>query len=125
MAVQVVYNTKSLPIYGHLSQPPQQLTSLPNSSNIHQTLSQSPILNTNQNPQTSKHAQRSHGTPFKSNSLFAPFKPHQQNQLANGNIDTKTNIPLKSSTISLAEFACDIEKEITNKVLNKLKLNQD
>eukprot|EP01084_Bolivina_argentea_P007852 14736_1 len=52
---------------------------------------------------------------------FTPFKPHQQQQLPFGNTEPK---PLKSSTISLAEFASDIEKEITNKVLHKLKLNQ-
>eukprot|EP01084_Bolivina_argentea_P010426 19419_1 len=107
MAVQVMYHNQS--VHTHPSFQTQQLKQSPNSSINGQTLSHS--FNEKSNLSQS----------------FSPFKPHQQQQqhLVFGNIQPKANIPLKSSTISLAEFACDIEKEITNKVLKKLKLNQN
>eukprot|EP01083_Nonionella_stella_P258002 882461_1 len=117
MAVQVMYPNKSLPIYTHPLNPSQHLTHLPNSSSInYHTLSQSfnngksksTTSITNTNPHTSRCAQKLHGIPFKSNPSFAPFIPHQQQQqLAFDNTQSKVNIPLKSSTISLAEFASD------------------
>eukprot|EP01084_Bolivina_argentea_P045832 84347_1 len=51
------------------------------------------------------------------------YPKHMQTTTSNTN--KNISIPHQtSSTISLAAFACDIEKEITNKVLKKLNLNQ-
>eukprot|EP01084_Bolivina_argentea_P034380 63624_1 len=86
------------------------------------------ISTTNLNPITSRHTQKLNSNPFTFNPSFTPFKPHQQQQPLSIGINSNNpqlSIPHQtSSTLSLAAFACDIEKEITEKILKKLNLNQ-
>ncbi len=61
---------------------------------------------------------------FSTHNNTAHYPKHLQTTTSN--TDKNTTLPFQTpSTLSLATFACDIEKEITNKVLKKLKLNQN